>query len=75
MPPASRKLLRAINRSQVLNTIRAEGPISRVDISRLTGLSQPTVTSISAAMLDGGIILEKQVGNSTGGRPPILPPP
>lgn len=72
MPPANRVLLRAINRSQVLNTIRTHGPISRADIARVTGLSQATVTTITAELINEGLILEKQTGNSTGGRPPIL---
>lgn len=72
MPPARRQLLRDINRSQVLNIIRTQGPVSRINISRLTGLSQSTVTSIAASLMEEAIILETQVGDSTGGRPPIL---
>lgn len=72
MPPARRQLLREINRSQVLNAIRTDGPISRINLSKLTGLSQSTITSISALLIEEDIIFETQVGDSTGGRPPIL---
>ena len=68
----NRELIRAINRSHVLNTVKSHGPIGRADIARRTGLSPATVTSISAKLISQGLILEKAAGDSSGGRPPIL---
>ena len=71
-PTGNRDLIRAINRSHVLNTIKTYGPIGRADIARQTGLSPATVTSISAKLISQGLVLEKSAGDSSGGRPPIL---
>ncbi len=69
---ANRRLTRAINRSTVLNVIKDEGPVSRTDIVRLSGLSPATVSEITADLIGEGLIYEKEAGDSTGGRPPIL---
>jgi hypothetical protein len=37
------RLLRAINEQHLLNTIRTNGPIARADLTRLSGLSKPTI--------------------------------
>lgn len=72
MAAANKKLMRAINRFKILHTIRAHKLISRVDITKATGLSQATVTGITASLIDEGLLLEKRPGESEGGRPPIL---
>ncbi len=69
---ARRQLLKALNRSAILNVIKATGPISRTDIARLTGLSPASVTSQTAELIEDGLIYEKQEGDSRGGRRPIL---
>jgi predicted NBD/HSP70 family sugar kinase len=71
-PTGNRVLIRAINRSHVLNTIKTSGPIGRAEIARRTGLSPATVTSISAKLIAQKLIQEKAAGDSSGGRPPIL---
>jgi len=71
-PTGNRELIRAINRSHVLNAIKTHGPIGRADIARRTGLSPATVTSISAKLISQDLVLEKSAGDSSGGRPPIL---
>ena len=71
-PRGNRKLIQAINRSAVLNTIKTHGPISRTDIAQRTGLSAATVSGITAGLLESELILEKAVGDSSGGRRPIL---
>jgi N-acetylglucosamine repressor len=71
-PTGNRELIRAINRSHVLNAIKTYSPIGRADIARRTGLSPATVTSISAKLISQNLILEKSAGDSNGGRPPIL---
>lgn len=71
-PTGNRELIRAINRSHVLNAIKTYGPIGRADIARRTGLSPATVTSISAKLITQNLVFEKSAGDSSGGRPPIL---
>jgi N-acetylglucosamine repressor len=71
-PTGNRDLIRAINRSHVLNAIKSYGPIGRAEIARRTSLSPATVTSISAKLIAQDLVLEKAAGDSSGGRPPIL---
>jgi N-acetylglucosamine repressor len=69
---ARRQFLKAINRASILNVIRSHGPIARTDIAEITGLSPATVTGLTAELIDDGLILIKQEGDSRGGRRPIL---
>ena len=71
MAVANRDLMRAINRFTILHAIRDAGEISRVDLNRKTGLSQATVTSITAELIGEGLLFEQQSGKSQGGRRPI----
>ncbi len=66
------KLLKAHNRAAILNVVRQHGPISRVDVARLSGLSVGAVTGLTRELVDNGLVYEKQEGDSRGGRPPIL---
>jgi len=68
----NRDLIRAINRSLILNTIKAKGPIARAQVAGLTGLSPATVTAITADLIAEDLVFEKQPGDSSGGRRPIL---
>jgi glucokinase-like ROK family protein len=71
-PLGNRELIRAINRSTVLNTIKISGSISRVEIARSTGLRAETVSGITAEFIESGLVFEKAEGDSRGGRRPIL---
>ena len=71
-PLGNRDLIRAINRSAILNTIKTHGPISRVEIVRFTKLSAATVSGITAELIDDDLVFEKETGDSKGGRRPIL---
>ncbi len=71
MAVANRELMRAINRFTILHAIRDAGSISRVDLYHKTGLSQSTVTSITAELIGEGLLLEQQSGKSEGGRRPV----
>ena len=71
-PLGNRDLIRAINRSAVLNMIKAYGPISRKEIAHRSGLSAATVTGITADLMAEGLVFEKAQGDSHKGRPPIL---
>jgi predicted NBD/HSP70 family sugar kinase len=68
----SRDLIRDINQSLLLNLIQSGAPISRADLARRSGLSPATVTGIIGHLLDEGLVQEKAVGDSRGGRPPIM---
>lgn len=71
-PKGNRDLIRAINRSVVLNAIKAHSPIGRAEIARRTGLSPATVTGITAELLQEKLVQELSAGASSGGRPPIM---
>ncbi len=68
----NRKLIRGLNRSTVLNTILAEGAISRAALSQLIGLSPASITNLTAELIEQGLIQETKQGESSGGRRPIL---
>lgn len=71
-PIGNRDLIRAINRSIILNVIKTRGPIGRAEVARLTALSPATVTAITADLINEGLVFEKEPGDSSGGRRPIL---
>jgi N-acetylglucosamine repressor len=56
----------------VLNAVKNHGPVSRTALAQITGLGQSTITGITKALIDQGLIYEKTEGESSGGRPPIL---
>ncbi|MGF7086770.1 glucokinase-like ROK family protein [Kroppenstedtia sanguinis] len=64
--------MKSINRSTILNVIRLQGPISRAEIAKVTRLTPPTVTNIVGELLQDGWVVECELGESTGGRKPIL---
>jgi len=75
--PGSLEALRQLNRLRVLETLRQRGGASRADIVRETGLSRTTVSSLVAALLEEGLVVERsdrkqQAPSPNGGRPPTL---
>lgn len=70
--PADLKLVQKLNRLTVLNIIKTKGPISRADIARLTKLSPTTVSDAVNNLIEEGIVVERGIGNSKGGRRPIM---
>jgi predicted NBD/HSP70 family sugar kinase len=69
---STRKFQQAMHQSKVLSLIRTAKLISRTDLSIATGLSQASVTGITAKLIADGLVEEKQAGVYEGGRPPIL---
>lgn len=67
-----RSFVRTYNRDVILRTIRISELISRIDIARSTGLSQASVTGITADLIKEGLVEEKKPGTHESGRPPIL---
>ncbi|MEO3388093.1 ROK family transcriptional regulator [Mesorhizobium sp. CAU 1741] len=59
------------NRRVVLETIRVNGPLSRADVARLTGLSAQTVTNIIDQFKPAGLLIEKPRRTGGRGQPPI----
>ena len=56
----SKRLLRDLNRSIVLNLIAARGPISRTDVARESGLPAATVTRIVGDFVRAALVTETQ---------------
>ncbi|WP_059103016.1 ROK family transcriptional regulator [Shouchella shacheensis] len=65
-------LIQAMNRSNILNLIRLEGPISKRAVAKRIQVSPTTVNSIVSDLMREGFVKEKGVGYSTGGRKPVL---
>ncbi|HEX9652069.1 MAG TPA: ROK family transcriptional regulator [bacterium] len=65
------KLVRSINRAVILNLIRENQPISRIAISRLTGLNKSTVSSIVADLLEEDLLYQEVEPTPNVGRHPI----
>lgn len=55
-------LLKDLNQRTVLETIRASAPVSRAEISRMVGISKPTVSLAISALLDAGLVREAADG-------------
>ncbi|PYI54936.1 ROK family transcriptional regulator [Paenibacillus flagellatus] len=66
------QLMKSLNRSLVLTTIRSAGPISRAEIAKRTALTPPTVTNIVNELIEEKFVVESEIGASSGGRKPIL---
>ena len=68
-PLGNRDLIRAINRSTILNAIKTHGAIPRAEIARFTGLSPATVTGITADLIQNDLVFEKLHWLSPVGKP------
>jgi glucokinase-like ROK family protein len=64
--------INVLNKMNVLNYIRRNGASGRAEIARCLGLSIPTVMNISQSFIDAGTIREVGLGESSGGKPPML---
>lgn len=70
--PATASLLKNQNRAMILQFLENEGPISQAELSRMTGISEPTVSECIKRFKSIGIVREAGIGISTGGRKPVL---
>jgi predicted NBD/HSP70 family sugar kinase len=64
--------LRRVNRAAVLRPLFFEGPLNRVLLSQLTGLSSGSVTNVIADLLEEELVVEAGTQESDGGRPRVL---
>jgi len=61
-------LLRAINERTIFDLIHSQGPLSRAQVARVSGLSKPTVSLALNGLLDAQLV--REVGRSRGERGP-----
>lgn len=66
------KDIRFFNRLKILNTIIHHKHISRSDIASITKLNKATVSTIVKELLELEMVEESVIGDSTGGRKPII---
>ncbi|MET8965921.1 ROK family transcriptional regulator [Streptomyces sp. NPDC004074] len=57
------------SRALVVDLIRSSGPISRVELVKATGLTQPTISNIVRRLIDDGVVRETGDTVATGGKP------
>ena len=69
---ATRGTSREINRSIVLNLVRAHQPISRADLARAMGVRRGVVTLIVNDLLKQGLVFEGATGETMRGRKPTF---
>ncbi|MFC8448586.1 ROK family protein [Kitasatospora sp. NPDC057223] len=60
------------NQAVVLDAIRTAGPVSRVELVPLTGLTSQTVSNVVRRLLDAGLVAEAGHAPSSGGKPRTL---
>ncbi|EDY54606.2 transcriptional regulator [Streptomyces sviceus ATCC 29083] len=70
--PWNRQRLRSTNERLLLERLRAEGPASRAQLARGTGLSKPTVSSALAALESAGLVREVGTHVPERGRTAVL---
>ena len=66
------RMLKALNTLAVLDVLRRRKVVSRAQIARETGLTAATVSSAVSELESSGIVRTVGVGESEGGRPPVL---
>lgn len=68
----NRDLMRAMNRNLLLNIIRSQGPLSRTQLTDLSGLSVGAVSQIVNDLIEQKWVTEVGESDSTGGRRQVL---
>ncbi|MDI4648314.1 ROK family transcriptional regulator [Cohnella hashimotonis] len=71
-PTGDQALIKRMNTAIVLESVLQGAPLSRADISALTGLNKATVSSLVQDLIDSGLVREIGTGQSSGGRKPVL---
>ena len=62
----------SIREEEILRIIKERKTISRLELAEIFDLTPARISKIIKSLLDKKIILEKNIGVSTGGRPPII---
>ncbi|WBB68125.1 ROK family transcriptional regulator [Micromonospora sp. WMMD812] len=69
---ATNRSVRLRNRSALLTRLFLDGPLTRQDLVRGTGLSQPAVSNVVGDLIDEGVVVEAGAAESDGGRPSMM---
>ena len=69
---ASSELARDINRDVILEVVRANQPVSRADLARISGLQRSTVSLIIDQLIEEGWVREVGTVNLPRGRRPTM---
>jgi len=70
--PSTVRDLRRGNRAELLSAIYFDGPVSRHELIRTTGLSSASVSNVTSELIESGAVVEAGAVDSEGGRPRIL---
>ena len=62
-------LLSKINERQVLRTLQSQGPLSRAEVARHSGISAPTASKAVESLLRAGLLEEGDAPELARGRP------
>ena len=65
-------IIKDSNRKKILNILYKNKEVTKQEISKLTGISIPTVINNINLLLEEGLVEEIGVATSTGGRKPII---
>lgn len=71
-PTGDLALIKKMNTSIVLDAVLKYAPLSRAQISELTGLNKATVSSLVQDLIDSHLVIESGPGQSSGGRKPVI---
>ena len=63
------QLLRRMTVRRILETLQSQGPSSRAELTRSSGISAPTVSKAVASLLEQGLLEEGEAPSATLGRP------
>jgi predicted NBD/HSP70 family sugar kinase len=63
------RTVRLRNRAALLSKLFLEGPLTRQDLARGTGLSQPAVSNVVGELIAAGLVVDAGALESDGGRP------
>lgn len=66
------ELLKDINRARVLDILLQSRVISRPQLAKTSGLSRATIAVLIDELLEMGLVREGGLGDSGGGRPPVM---
>lgn len=71
-PKGDQRLIRDHNRGLVVNLLRTDGPMSRTELARRTGLAPSVLTQRIRDLIGEGLVVEAGKSAPNGGRPPTL---
>lgn len=66
------ELMKELNRARALDILLEERVISRPQLAKRTGLSRATIAILIDELLRAGLVRERGLGDSRGGRPPVM---